>query len=258
MEGMKKQGKIFIGTSGWKYKHWDDVFYPKMLKKSDQLNYYHHLFNTVELNNSFYRQPEAHQFAAWKMGVPDDFIFAVKANRFFTHLKKLNVTESDVLSFLDQAAHLEQKLGPILFQLPPSWKINLQRLENFLNLLPKNYRYTFEFRNHTWYGEELYRMLANYNCAFCIYELAGHLSPLPITADFTYVRLHGPGDKYQGSYTTKALEKWANFAKDASTNGKDVYIYFDNDQAGYAAYNAQELKKIIADILNTRYLILNT
>jgi uncharacterized protein YecE (DUF72 family) len=240
-----KNAKIYIGTSGWKYKHWDNVFYPLELKKADQLQYYYQHFDTVELNNSFYRQPLASNFENWKNSVPEGFIFAVKGNRFFTHLKKLNVTKLDILSFLDNASYLENKLGPILFQLPPKWNINIERLANFLELLPKNYRYTFEFRNHTWYTQEVYDLLAKYNCAFCIYELAGHLSPLPITANFIYIRLHGPGDKYQGSYTEQDLTKWANFIKEWNRDGKDVYIYFDNDQAGYAAFNAIELKKLI-------------
>jgi uncharacterized protein YecE (DUF72 family) len=240
-----KSGKIYIGTSGWKYKHWDSTFYPETLKKVDQLKYYHQIFNTVELNNSFYRQPEAETFKNWKLSVPDDFIFAVKGNRYFTHLKKLNVSKTDVMDFLDKTAHLEEKLGPILFQLPPSWNINLERLSSFLALLPNAFRYTFEFRNHSWYTQEVYNLLEKHNCSFCIYELAGHLSPLPITADFVYVRLHGPGDKYQGSYSKEDLNKWANFIKDYSKAGKDVFIYFDNDQEGYAAFNAITLKELL-------------
>jgi uncharacterized protein YecE (DUF72 family) len=243
---MKKQAKIYIGTSGWKYKHWDTIFYPDDLKKTDQLSYYHSIFNTVELNNSFYRQPSASNFENWKNSVPSDFVFAVKGNRFFTHLKKLSVSKFELLPFLDNAACLEDKLGPILFQLPPKWQINTERLANFLELLPRNYRYTFEFRNHTWYSKEVYDLLSRYNCAFCIYELAGHLSPLPITADFVYIRLHGPGDKYQGSYSTKNLTTWANFITQRIEEKRDVYIYFDNDQAGYAAFNAISLKEMVS------------
>jgi uncharacterized protein YecE (DUF72 family) len=240
-----KKSSIYIGTSGWKYKHWDGVFYPEDLKKTSQLPYYYGIFNTVELNNSFYRQPAAAQFESWKDTVPSDFIFAVKANRFFTHLKKLKVTAEDITALLDKTSHLAEKLGPILFQLPPGWNINTERLESFLSLLPKNYRYTFEFRNQSWYTEEVYELLAKYNCAFCSYDLAGHLSPLAVTADFVYLRLHGPGNKYQGSYTEADLIKWANFAMQHQGEGKDVFIYFDNDQAGYAAFNAQRIKLII-------------
>jgi uncharacterized protein YecE (DUF72 family) len=243
----KMAASIFIGTSGWKYKHWDGVFYPKDLRKKDQLNYYFQQFDTVELNNSFYRQPSVEQFREWKKAVPENFLFAVKANRFFTHLKKLNVQAVDVDDFLSKCNGLEKKLGPILFQLPPSWKVNTQRLEHFLALLPKSYRFTFEFRNDTWYSPEVYQLLEKHNASFCIYELDGHQSPLTVTADFIYIRLHGPGAKYQGSYTDKNLQEWVNFIQDKVKEGKDVYIYFDNDQEGYAAFNAQRLRELLTE-----------
>lgn len=242
---MKKKGKIYIGTSGWKYKHWDNVFYPTNIKGTTQLDYYSSIFSTVELNNSFYRQPKAENFLNWKMAVPKDFLFAVKANRFFTHLKKLKVSRLDIESFLTASDHLDKNLGPILFQLPPKWNLNIERFETFLAMLPKNYEYVFEFRNQSWYTSEIYGLLEKYNCAFCIYELDGHLSPLKITANFVYVRLHGPGGKYQGSYTTAELKKWAKFCRDASNEGKQVYFYFDNDQSGYAAFNAKEMIELV-------------
>ncbi|MGN6292899.1 MAG: DUF72 domain-containing protein [Chitinophagaceae bacterium] len=137
-------------------------------------------------------------------------------------------------------------IGPILFQLPPSWKINTDRLKRFLSLLPKKYIYTFEFRNHDWYKEEIYDLLKKFNCAFCIYELAGHMSPIEITADFMYVRLHGPTqNKYEGSYSTAQLKSWARRCQKWQQAGKDVYVYFDNDQAGYAAFNAQKLLELL-------------
>ena len=240
-----KNASIYIGTSGWKYKHWNNVFYPSDIKEKDQLNYYCELFETVELNNSFYRQPKEQNYLDWKSSVPNDFVFAVKANRYFTHLKKLKVEANDINTFLDRAAHLENKLGPILFQFPPTWKINIERLGNFLKLLPQNQEFAFEFRNTTWYHPEVDSLLRQYNIAFCIYELDGHLSPLTVTADFIYIRLHGPAGKYQGFYTDSDLEKWAEFAKDAVKDSKKVYIYFDNDQAGYAAFNAKRLKELI-------------
>lgn len=240
-----KKGKIYIGTSGWKYKHWNGVFYPKELKQKDQLHYYYQLFNTVELNNSFYRQPTAENFSAWRAAVPAGFTYAVKANRYFTHLKKLKVNAEEIEEFLNNSAYLKEKLGPILFQLPPHWHINTERLAHFLALLPKGFRYVFEFRNQTWYHEEVNDLLANYNAAFCIYELAGHSSPLSVTADFVYVRLHGPGAKYQGSYNDETLKTWANFAENMVNSDKDIYIYFDNDQAGYAAFNAKRLNEMV-------------
>lgn len=240
-----KKGEIHIGTSGWKYKHWNNTFYPTEVKGDAQLVYYTTLFNTVELNNSFYRQPSISNFLNWKEAVPKDFSYAVKANRFFTHMKKLKVEANDVINFIDKVNHFGEKLGPILFQLPPSWKINLDRLAYFLNLLPKGYRYVFEFRNATWYNKEINELLAAKNVAFCIYELDGHLSPLTVTADFVYVRLHGPGPKYQGSYQDKDLDRWVTFISKQIDTGKDVFVYFDNDQAGYAAFNAMRLKELL-------------
>jgi uncharacterized protein YecE (DUF72 family) len=242
---MNKKNAIYVGTSGWKYKHWNKNFYPEDLKIINQLDYYQSKFNTVELNNSFYREPKAEQFVNWKNEVGTSFLYAVKANRYFTHLKKLKVTQDEILSFIEKASHLEEKLGPILFQLPPSWKINIERLSNFLELLPKHFKYTFEFRNQSWYSSEVYELLTKHNCAFCIYELAGHISPFKVTADFVYVRLHGPGEKYQGSYTTQALKKWVKQSKEWQKQGKTVFIYFDNDQEGYAAFNALQLIDIL-------------
>jgi uncharacterized protein YecE (DUF72 family) len=143
---------------------------------------------------------------------------------------------------------LSKKLGPILFQLPPGWKLNIERLHDFLKILPRAHRYAFEFRNPTWYVDDVYNMLTAFNCAFCIYELAGHLSPIMITADFVYIRLHGPGEKYEGSYTTQALKKWASTMRQWQQQGKDVYLYFDNDQAAYAAFNAIKIKKLMDDL----------
>ncbi|MEH6309131.1 DUF72 domain-containing protein [Olivibacter sp. CPCC 100613] len=241
-----KKGKIHIGTSGWHYKHWNGTFYPKETKDADQLNEYIKTFRTVELNNSFYRLPDTQTFINWKNKVPDDFLFSVKGSRYITHMKKLKVAEDAITELLDHAGHLEHKLGPILFQLPPKWELNSQRLSSFLEYLPKKYRYTFEFRNHSWYKQQVYDLLKKHHCAFCIYELAGHLSPLEETADFVYVRLHGPGDKYQGKYNKSTLKKWAERSKDWKEAGKDVFIYFDNDQLGYAAFNAQELIDLLS------------
>lgn len=149
--------------------------------------------------------------------------------------------------FFSRVDHLENALGPILFQLPPKWKINTERLEEFLQNLPEGYRYTFEFREHSWNDEIVYDLLRKYNSAYCIYELEHFLTPTITTADFVYIRLHGPGNKYQGSYTTRQLKKWAGYCMNCRKEKKDVYIYFDNDQAGYAAFNAQTLAGMIED-----------
>lgn len=242
---MRRKGKIYIGTSGWHYKHWKGTFYPRDIPDAEQFDYYSRYFDTVEINNSFYKLPAPKTFREWKDAAPARFIFSVKASRFLTHMKKLKPDAASIRKFFTRAGKLDEKLGPVLFQLPPGWKINTARLADFLKALPAGHRYTFEFRNHTWYEEEVLNLLRQYNAAFCIYHLERHLSPIAVTADFVYVRLHGPGNKYQGSYTKRALEKWATHCLQWQQQKKDVYIYFDNDQEGYAAFNAQRLLKMV-------------
>jgi uncharacterized protein YecE (DUF72 family) len=221
------------------------TFYPPGTKQKDRFPYYQKFFKTVELNSPFYHLPPRQTFEKWKDDVPHDFIYAVKASRFITHMKKLNDAGDSLTRLLDNASGLEEKLSIILFQLPPKWEINVERFRTFLEKLPKGNRYTFEFRDQTWYREEIYSLLREFNCAFCIYELAGHVSPIEITANYVYVRLHGPGDKYQGTYTDEVLAEWAGRCKDWSDTGKDVYVYFDNDQEGFAAFNAIKLQELV-------------
>jgi uncharacterized protein YecE (DUF72 family) len=241
---MKKR-PVHIGTSGWHYKHWKGTFYPEDIADKNQFSAYIKTFRTVELNNSFYHLPDVDTFTNWRKCAPDDFIFAVKGSRYITHMKKLNETTAALQSLLKNASALKEKLGPILFQLPPKWNPNIERLENFLKQLPKGFRFAFEFRNAAWYTNDVYDLLQKYKAAFCIYELDHHLSPLKTTADFVYIRLHGPEGKYQGSYSNKQLSNWAKRCRAWQTEGKEVFIYFDNDQEGYAAFNAQTLQNIL-------------
>jgi uncharacterized protein YecE (DUF72 family) len=241
---MKKHA-IHIGTSGWSYRHWRNTFYPENLKVKAHFNYYQKMFNAVEINNTFYRMPADATLQNWESQVKDDFVYVIKANRFITHMKKLHEPEDSLLIFMEKVKFLENKLGAVLFQLPPSLKADLQLLEDFLIALSNKNRYVFEFRNETWYMPEVYQLLEKYNCAFCIYELAGHLSPVQITADFVYVRLHGPSAvKYQGNYSDEVLTEWADQCKQWLKT-KDVFVFFDNDEKGYAAFNALQLKKLI-------------
>ncbi|WP_242917549.1 DUF72 domain-containing protein [Pontibacter liquoris] len=239
--------KIHIGTSGWHYKHWMGNFYPAGVKSKDFTNYYTRFFQTVEINNSFYKLPSAETFANWRAAVPDDFLFAVKASRYITHMKKLKEPQEGLSRLFHNINALEEKLGPILFQLPPMWKVNVDRLRQFLKLLPPYYRYTFEFRHPSWYAPEVLDLLREHQAAFCIYELEYHLSPLEVTADFVYVRLHGPEGKYAGSYSESALQGWAQQCKEWQQAGHDVYVYFDNDQLGYAAFNAMRLQELVKE-----------
>lgn len=236
--------EVRIGTSGWSYKHWRDTFYPADVKVKDHFEYYRKHFDTVEINNTFYRLPDKETFVNWKNSVPENFRFIVKASRFITHMKKLQDPVQTIARFMDSVGLLEEKLSRILFQLPPNLKANCALLKQFLEALPKNFRYVFEFRNADWYRDEVYELLKIHNCAFCIYELDGHLSPVEITADFVYLRLHGPGRKYQGNYSDEILSRWADRCREWSQT-KDVFVYFDNDEKGFAAFNAIRLKELL-------------
>ena len=239
------KGKFHIGTSGWHYKHWIGKFYPDSLTTKEQLDYYQIFFDTVEINNSFYRLPTCETFSQWKDNTPNEFLFSVKASRYITHMKKLNEVELSLDILLENARCLDKKLGTILFQLPPGWNVDLERFRKFLKILPVDQRFVFEFRNSSWYTKEIYQMLAEHHCAFCIYELAGHCSPIEVTADFVYIRLHGPGNKYQGNYEEKVLKRWTDKLIGWRDKGKDVYVYFDNDQDAFAAFNALTLKDLV-------------
>lgn len=212
------------------------------------LDFYSQRFDTVELNNSFYRLPTQAAFDEWRRTTPRDFLFAVKASRFLTHQKKLKDPEAALETLLPRALRLSDKLGPILFQLPPRWQANLQRLEALLEVFPRDLRCAFEFRDLSWIGLEIERLLTRFRAAFCIYELAGYQSPITVTTDFAYVRLHGPDlEKYRGSYNDSSLRRWSNQIKDWARELSAVYVYFDNDQAGYAARNALVLKQMVTE-----------
>jgi uncharacterized protein YecE (DUF72 family) len=241
---VQRLATIRIGTSGWHYKHWVGTFYPPRTPGSKMLAYYNENFDTVELNNSFYHLPKKSSLESWRDSTPTRFCFAVKGSRFLTHMKKLKDPEQGLNRFLDAIEVLEHKLGPILFQLPPNWELDLERLANFISFLPSEHRYAFEFRNSSWSVPEIYDLLARHNIAYCIFHLAGIHSPIQVTADFTYVRLHGPGGKYQGSYSDTDLGEWARRMRNWQRELKTIYIYFDNDQAGYAAQNALSLREL--------------
>jgi uncharacterized protein YecE (DUF72 family) len=242
---MRGEGRIHIGTSGWHYAHWRGPFYPKGMPSEEFLNYYTRHFRTVEINNSFYHLPKIETFEMWRRTVPRSFVFAVKGSRYITHMKKLKDPEASVSTFLERVRMLKEKLGPILFQLPPRWKLNPERLESFLEALPKDFRYAFEFRDPSWFRDETLETLRKHGAAFCIYDLAGFQSPKEVTSDLIYIRLHGPGDKYQGKYPPQTLAGWAGAFAAWAKKRKEIFCYFDNDQAGYAAQDALSLQGLI-------------
>ena len=244
---------IRIGTSGYHYKHWLGRYYPAGMKANEMLKHYLKDFDTVELNNTFYQLPNESTFDAWRDNTPRDFLYAVKGSRFITHMIKLKDAERGLVNFMPRAERLGGKLGPILWQLPPGWKVNLERLEEFLSLLPPEHRYTFELRNETWMTDAVLELLKKYNAAFCIYELAGYHSPIELTADWTYVRLHGPTSfKYQGSYSDEQMAEWADRIRTWSKKLKAIYVYFDNDDSAFAVYNALTLKRMVHQRMRRR------
>ncbi len=235
----------FIGTSGWNYPHWQEAFYPADLPSEEWLNYYAKRFASVEVNNTFYQLPEDATIDAWCDAVPADFRFAVKASRYITHMKKLKDPDQSIERFFDKAERFGKRLGPILFQLPPNWHANPDRLAAFLDALPSGHRYVFEFRDSSWWVDEITDILRAHNAAFCIFDLEGQTSPTWETADFVYLRLHGSDGAYQGSYSDDALRSWADSTDTWLSADKAVYCYFDNDTEAQAPQDAARLQDLM-------------
>jgi uncharacterized protein YecE (DUF72 family) len=237
---------IHIGTSGWHYDHWIGPFYPPETRPQSFLEYYVRHFKTVEINNTFYRLPTQHAVMEWRDGSPPGFVFAAKGSRFITHMKKLKDPETSIQRYFEPIELLGDKLGPIVFQLPPRWHLNLDRLADFLKAPPKRWRYAFEFRDESWFDPHTYELLAEHQAALCLYDYAGRQAPVEVTADFVYIRLHGPGGAYQGSYSDDALAMWTRRMLSWRVHRISVYCYFDNDEQGYAPINALTLARLVA------------
>lgn len=234
--------RLYCGTSGWIYPHWRSRFYPDNIPQSQWLRYYSEHFDTVEINNSFYRLPEKSTFERWRSESSDGFTFAVKASRFLTHMKKLKDPEEPLERVLEHSTGLGDKRGPILYQLPPYWHVNIDRLEVFLTILPKDTRHVFEFRDETWQCDDVWSLLKRYSAAYCIMDAPGLPLHIKTTTDFSYIRMHyGLED---GNYPEKQLMEWGRVVEDLLDIG-DVYIYFNNDQYAYAVSNALSLKQIL-------------
>jgi uncharacterized protein YecE (DUF72 family) len=239
------KGRAFIGTSGWMYDWWEGVFYPPDMKKDEWLQFYMRHFDTVEINNTFYHLPAPSAFEGWKKAAPKGFIYALKGNRFITHMKKLKDPEEPIRLFMERAEILRDSLGPILFQLPPRWRCNLQRLREFVRVLPSDRRFAFEFREPTWFNEDVYEILRERDISLCIYHMPDYLSPVEVTATFVYIRFHGTTFLYGGRYSKKDLSRWADLIGLYLKGGLDVYVYFNNDEEGYAVVNAKELREMM-------------
>jgi len=238
---MRSNISIRIGCSGWQYKHWRGDFYPAELSQSRWLEYYAARFDTVEINNSFYRLPEASTFAAWARRAPKNFVYAVKASRYLTHMKKLKDPKDPLALFFSRAKRLEHAFGPVLYQLPPNFPINLERLETFLRALPRTRRHVMEFRDPSWYADEALALLARHRVTLCLHDMAGSSTGKIACGPFVYVRFHGT-QKYSGSYPDEALDSWAAWLADRYRGGCAVYAYFNNDTGGHAPRDAVRLR----------------
>ena len=236
---------FYIGTSGWHYDHWRKRFYPEKSSKAQWLAFYAGHFNTVELNNSFYRLPSENAFTNWYSSSPSDFTFAVKVNRFITHIKRLKDSEEAVANFITRARILKEKLGPLLYQLPPSMHRNDDLLELFLSGLPREIKHVFEFRHQSWLEEPVFEILRKYNAGLCVFDMPSFTCPLVATADFAYVRFHGSGRLYSSDYSDEELADWAEKIACLDNKLKAVYIYFNNDIEGFAVSNARALRSCL-------------
>jgi len=241
---------IRIGCSGWQYKHWRGDFYPADLPQTQWLEHYAERFDTVEINNTFYRLPDATTFAAWGRRAPRGFVYAVKASRFLTHMKKLKDPEEPLQLFFSRATRLARMFGPVLYQLPPRWPVNLERFEHFLKALPRRRRHAIEFREPSWYNDDVFALMRKHRVALCLHDMAGSASGRRAIGPFVYARFHG-AQKYSGSYSDAALEQWASWLGEQAKRGAPIYAYFNNDTGGHAPRDAVRLRERL-DILLTR------
>ncbi len=240
---------LFIGTSGFSYPHWKEIFYPRQLKAGDWLTHYSGYFNTVELNSTFYRLPSEKTLNRWYAATPSNFVFAVKASRFITHVQHLQQVDS-VSRFLEQIAILTPKLAPVLFQLPPSLPLSLEHLAHFLSyihsqtVIPR-LKIVLELRHPSWLIAPVFTLLQQFNVALCFAD--GAMLPVesPRTADFVYIRRHGPTSQYNSCYSPEQLQAEAQRIRKWLRAGHHVYVYFNNDAWGYAVQNALYLKEIL-------------
>jgi uncharacterized protein YecE (DUF72 family) len=244
---------VHIGTSGWHYKHWVADFYPPKFPPAKMLEWYAREFHTVEINNSFYRLPDEKTFRDWAARVPSDFLFAVKASRFLTHIKRLKDAKDPIDLFFSRARHLGPHLGPVLFQLPPKWKADPGRLRDFLEVLPTNYSYAVEFRDETWYTQEILQLLRQHNVALCLHDWHSEPWQEQLTANSSYIRFHGTSGRYAGNYPDHLLQEWACKIKNWAARLSQIYIYFNNDVGGHAIRNARALGAEVAKMAHAPF-----
>lgn len=240
--------QIWIGTSGWSYDGWRGALYPEKLPKKDWLRFYGTEFCSAEINASFYRTPSEEAVRAWRRDTPRDFLFAWKASKFMTHWKRLLPTCANSIALMQTRLRLlGPKLGVVLFQLPHRFRKDTGRLRDFFHMLPRRYRYAFEFRDQAWYADDVFELLQRFDVALCISDHVDAPAPWRATASHVYVRGHGPSGRYQGSYSGKTLRRWAEAALRWQAGGHDVFVYFDNDQKAAAPRDARRLVRMVGE-----------
>ncbi len=236
---------IHIGTSGWQYDHWRRAFYPEEIPKRAWFAHYATRFSTVEINNTFYNVPTKKAVEQWREQAPEGFTYTLKAHRYITHRKKLLDPDQTLPKFLDVAETLGDTLAVLLFQLPPNWHANPDRLAAFLEAVPDTYRCAFEFRDATWYDDAVFDILDDSGAAFCVHDHSDAPSPTAVTADFAYVRFHGMTGEYGGGYSTEHLSGWAGTFSCWLRDVDDIYCYFNNDWEAHAPHDASRLAGMV-------------
>ena len=236
--------EIHVGTSGWQYDDWRGVFYPAGLPQREWLRFYATEFGTVEVNNSFYRLPERATFERWREETPSGFVVTVKASRFITHLKRLKDPEEPVALLWERASGLGDRLGPVLFQLPPRFPVEVERLRRLLATLPRGMRPAFEFRDSSWYSDDVFRLLDGAGASLVWPDRPGLRHTLPMTGGWLYVRFHqgtasGPG------YRREKLRRWAS--RIATSAAKESFLYFNNDPTGAAIRDARTMTELLSE-----------
>jgi uncharacterized protein YecE (DUF72 family) len=240
--------QVRIGCSGWVYKHWRGLLYPEELPQRLWFGRYAEEFDTVEINNSFYRLPAGDTFEKWRKQAPPGFCYALKANRYLTQAKKLKDCEEPLERMMTAVRRLGDRLGPMLYQLPPTMKINLERLQSFLHILPKDVTSVFEFRNSSWYEPELYALLERYGASFCVHDMPGSASERIAVGPIVYVRFHGGEGKYWGRYSDEGLLEWTDWLLNQTKRGRSAWCYFNNDIHGHAIEDARTLKSMVGQM----------
>ena len=238
--------RLRIGTSGYLYQHWRPLLYPRGLGAGKWLGRFASVFDTCELNATFYRLPTAKAVAGWAERTPKGFLFAAKGSRYLTHMKRLLERGEGVRKYFALVEGLGEKLGPVLWQLPPRFRADAARLDAFLSALPKGIRNAVEFRDPSWYSREICDVLDAHGAAFCEHDLVPARPPR-LTGDFRYLRFHGATGKYSGRYGRAALGAVARDLQATRRRGHDAFVYFNNDLGGHAVHDALDLLDLTGD-----------